>query len=375
MDPRRIRLCIVQPNWNVVSETFIQAHAERLPAEVTVIHGYPPQIGGNPAPSIGMVRRGWLEIRRRLFHYRTDWMTEQYFSGLFRRVRADAILAEYGPTGTLIHGACKSRRLPLIVHFHGYDASHRETIETHRSGYQALFRDGITIIAVSKAMQQRLISLGANPDQVVYNPYGVDTSLFEGADPTSAGPTFLGVGRFVEKKAPQLTLLAFERVSRVYPEARLRWIGDGPLFGPCRDLAIGLGIMDKVDFLGKQPSERVRQEMKMARGFVQHSVEASDGDCEGTPVAILEAGATGLPVIATRHAGIPDVVIEGKTGLLVDERDVPGMATQMRKILEEPLFAGELGRNAREHIRANHSMAASIDRLWQIIHHAVGKMK
>jgi colanic acid/amylovoran biosynthesis glycosyltransferase len=100
---------------------------------------------------------------------------------------------------------------------------------------------------------------------------------------------------------------------------------------------------------------------------VQHSVVAESGDSEGTPVAVLEAGASGLPVLATRHAGIPDVVVEGTTGLLVDERDVDGMAEHMVRVLRDPALAGALGRAARAHVAENFSMAHSVARLWRVI--------
>src|SRR5205823_4306575 len=83
--------------------------------------------------------------------------------------------------------------------------------------------------------------------------------------------------------------------------------------------------------------------MRQARAFVQHSVEASTGDCEGLPVGILEAGASGLPVIATRHAGIPEAVVDGETGVLVAEKDVRGMAHAMAHLLKSPELAGRLG--------------------------------
>lgn len=106
--------------------------------------------------------------------------------------------------------------------------------------------------------------------------------------------------------------------------------------------------------------------MRAARCFVQHSVEAPDGDCEATPVGVLEAGASGLPVVATRHDGITDVVVEGETGLLVEERDVRGMAEAVPGLARDPL-AARLGRAARRHVRTHFSSAHSIERLWSII--------
>jgi glycosyltransferase involved in cell wall biosynthesis len=107
--------------------------------------------------------------------------------------------------------------------------------------------------------------------------------------------------------------------------------------------------------------------MRRARAFVQHSVRTSYGDSEGTPVAVLEAGASGLPVVSTRHAGIKDVVIEGETGFLVDEGDIEGMAAHMLTLARDADLAGRMGRRAREHVAANFSMEQHIARLAEVL--------
>jgi glycosyltransferase involved in cell wall biosynthesis len=134
-----------------------------------------------------------------------------------------------------------------------------------------------------------------------------------------------------------------------------------------------LGIEKSVTFLGAQPHQVVMSEMQLGRCFVQHSVVASDGDSEGTPVAILEAGASGLPVISTHHAGIPDVVVQGETGLLVEEYDVDAMASEMLRIAVDPELAGCLGRMARKHVQENFSMERRIGRLWSIIQRSINR--
>jgi glycosyltransferase involved in cell wall biosynthesis len=257
--------------------------------------------------------------------------------------------------------------LPLIVHFHGFDASVHSVLEEHQKTYPLMFQQASAIIAVSRAMERKLITLGAPPERVHYNPYGINCNDFLGADPSSAPPAFLSVGRFVEKKAPQLTLSAFASVHRSVPEARLRMIGDGPLLDACRQQAVELNIQDVVTFLGAQSPAVVQSEMRSARCFVQHSMEAANGDCEGTPVGILEAGASGLPVVSTRHAGIPDVVVEGETGFLVDEGDVDGMAEYMLRLALDPRLAGDLGRAATQRIQNQFSQESSDRRLWEIV--------
>jgi glycosyltransferase involved in cell wall biosynthesis len=222
-------------------------------------------------------------------------------------------------------------------------------------------------------MERKLVSLGAPPEKVHYNPYGINCREFGGANPENAPPVFLAVGRFVEKKAPQITLKAFADVHRVFPTARLRMVGSGPLLDECRELAESLRIEHAVTFLGAQSHEVVQEEMRDARCFVQHSMEASNGDCEGTPLGILEAGASGLPVVSTRHAGIADVVIENETGLLVDERDVKGMAENMLRMAQDPELAGRLGRTARQRIANSFSEERSLGRLLEIINSSPGR--
>ena len=360
-------ICVVKEGDLAVSETFIRAHIERLPAEVTLVHSWPPLIADRPVLSQSLVQRAQRYLWRQVAGRDGSWDTTSAYMKAFRLSHAAAVLAEYGPAGVRVSEACRCLGIPLVVHFHGYDASRSDVLQTHLENYPRLFSQAAAIIAVSLAMQRKLISLGADPQKVHYNPYGVDCEMFSCGDPGSAPPSLLAVGRFVEKKAPQLTLLAFAEAKRRCPDARLRMIGTGPLWGACQDLAIALGLSDSVTFLGAQPHPIVQKEMGQARAFVQHSVESASGDCEGTPVGILEAGARGLPVISTYHGGIPDVVIHGETGYLVAERDVSGMAEYMVAVLQRPSTARQLGQGARERIDTHFRMEKSIQRLWAII--------
>ncbi len=362
--PAAARLCVIAPYYPTVSETFIRGHVERLPAKTLLIHGWPPAVGD--APVLSWPTRVGYKLHKRISRRSTGETTAAYLAA-FRRFRPDAVLAEYGPTGVDVMEACRRANLPLIIHFHGYDASRREVLETFAEAYVALFQQAAAIVAVSREMQRRLISLGAPAEKVHYNPCGVDCCEFAGADPKNSAPILLAVGRFVEKKGPQFTLQAFARTLSHSPAARLRMIGYGPLLDECRNLIAELQIGHAVELLGAQPPAVVQSEMRLARAFVQHSIEASDGDCEGTPVGILEAGASGLPVISTRHGGIPDVVIDGTTGLLSDERDVSTMAEQMLRVINDAQLASDLGSAARAHIETHFSQTQSDQKLWSII--------
>ena len=112
--------------------------------------------------------------------------------------------------------------------------------------------------------------------------------------------------------------------------------------------------------------------MSQACAFVQHSVTTTYGDMEGMPNSILEAGAAALPVISTRHAGIPTAVIEGETGFLVEERNVEGMAEKMCVLLKNPKLCRTMGAKAREHIWQHYQIDRHIQRLQEVINNARG---
>jgi colanic acid/amylovoran biosynthesis glycosyltransferase len=367
-------VCIINHDKFAYSETFIRAHIERLPTKVKMLYGswFPtydendqPLVSSNVAPRIAR------SILRRLLRLPPQHFQTKSVRRFLETNKVDAVLTEYGPTGVAVMDVCLAADVPLIVHFHGYDAYERETLGQYSLAYQRMFTKAGALIAVSRDMEQQLLALGAPREKLFYNPCGVDTALFLGANPSSAPPVFVAVGRFVDKKAPHLTLLAFKQALESCPEARLMMIGDGNLWEACKQLAKTLRLSASVEFLGPRPHMEVAATMRQARAFVQHSLRTSYGDLEGMPVAMLEAGATGLPVVATRHAGIRDAVIEGETGFLVDEGDVEGMAACMIRLAKDPTLAAKLGSAARERICVEFPMEKSINNLWRIIERAI----
>ena len=368
-------VCIMSPHKNAYSETFIRNHIEMLPAKIRLLdNGYfPSRVEDGTRLLASDLRQRAL----RYASYKLLGLSPQYFQNKALKQflwakQVDVVLAEYGPTGASVIDSCLEADVPLVVHFHGFDAYDRMALDKYGPRYQRMFAAAVAIVAVSRDMERQLLALGAPREKLFYSPYGVDTKLFSGAEPASSPPIFVAVGRFVEKKAPHLTLLAFKKVWERCPEARLKMIGDGELWESSKQLAGDLEISRAVEFLGPRSQVEVAAELRQVRAFVQHSIRASGGDSEGTPVAVLEAGAAGLPVVATRHAGIRDVVIEGETGLLVDEKDVEGMATHMMQLAQDSGLAGRMGNAARKRVAMEFSMETSIDRLWGIIANSAG---
>ena len=362
-------ICVVCPELDSPSETFIRQHIQCLPQPVRVVYGRPPAHDeqGNDLVSMTTSRTLAARLQRRIRKTNYEQLRVQALAKYFKSQNIRCVLAEYGTVGTRIVESCRLADVPFVVHFHGADVYHQEWLQEYRSGYAAMFQQAAAIVAVSRDMQEELIRIGAPSHKIACIPCGVDTSVFFGGAPAKNPPNFVAVGRFVEKKGPQLTLLAFSKVIQKCPTARLAMIGDGPLWGACYHMRQALGLNDTVDLRGACNHETVRNTLRTARAFVQHSLRATNGDCEGTPVGIMEAQATGLPVVATAHTGIKDVVLDGLTGLLVNETDVEGMAAAMTELATDSAKAATLGRAGRERIEDHFSACHCLEKLASVI--------
>lgn len=363
-------ICVVCKSIGRYSETFIRAHIEKLPTKVIVLYGRRLplwQESGKSVTSLRLYSRVGRAFPKTPVGRSVEFLDKWSLQRFLVANKVKLVLAEYGVTGLIVMEACAGVGIPLAVHFHGSDVYSDKVLDGAGRKYPQLFQQAAAMVAVSRHMEDQLIKLGAPANKVYCNPYGVDLDMFREAQPPAAPPVFLAVGRFVNKKAPYLTLLAFSKAKREMPQARLQMIGDGDLLEACQHLACALGVADAVEFCGAQPHDAVARAMFCARAFVQHSIQAGDGDSEGTPVAILEAGASGLPVVATHHTGINDAVVHGETGFLVNEGDVDAMAKYILQLAQEPETAACLGRAARARIAANYSMEKSISGLWGIL--------
>ncbi len=371
-----MRILIVQPTRTGITETFLDKMTTGLHAETLTVWGVMPRM--EDRMTLRPTASNALKFVHRVLSQRNaadQWFRvacDVAFEQVIRDYRPAVVIGQYGHAATWLIDACTRTSVPLIAHFHGLDASKHAILAEYESAYQRLFGAAAAIIAVSRTMRDSLVTLGAPIDRTHRIPYGVDCSFFSGADPSKAPPIFLAVGRMVEKKGHYLTLLAFQKLLASHPVAKLRMVGDGPLLGLCKDLATNLGFASSVDFLGPRTPDEIRLEMRNARAFVQHSITASDGDAEGTPVAVIEAAASGLPVIATRHAGIPEVVVHESTGLLVKERDVDAMASCMLRLAENAAEAGCFGAQAREDALENFTQEIWLQNLWSVVASVAG---
>ena len=368
-------LCIASYSCQAVSETFIADHIRSLAPKATILlcqnspgteeFGFPvlTPISHWQAP-LTLRERVANAIRHRWQTYVNPGLDAEdrcRVLAFLRMHQPAAVLAEYGPMGCLLRGVCRAAAVPLYVHFHGYDASMLLRDPHQKRHYRALFRSAEGIIVPSHYLADKLAAAGCPFSKLYVNPCGVDPDRFV---PTSrVAQRLLAVGRLVDKKAPQLTIQAFARIAGRFSEARLDIVGDGPLAQQCQALICNLGLSGRVQLHGVQSSDYVAQLFREATLFVQHSLTALNGDAEGLPVAILEAMASALPVVSTRHSGIPEAVQDGIIGLLVEERDVEAMASAMCELLENPDRAVAMGVAGRKRVLAHFTQKQARDRL------------
>jgi glycosyltransferase involved in cell wall biosynthesis len=262
-----------------------------------------------------------------------------------REHRVSAVLAEFLDVWIDLIPTLVQVGTPVWGHAHGYDVSSRLRDEWWCQAY-AGWTAATGVVTMSEVSRQRLSSV-ATVGRVEVVSYGVDVPAAVPQRSSVDTCTVVAVGRLVPKKSPVTAVRAFERAARTRPQLRMVIAGAGPLH---EDVCAAAGA--RVDVPGEVTSQQVQELLGRADVFAQHSVvDPATGDEEGLPVAILEAMAAGLPVVATRHAGIPEAVLDGVTGLLVEEGDEVGMAEAIGRLADDPDLRRAMGRAGWERAR------------------------
>lgn len=363
-----INICIIKPNKDAYSETFIQTHISKLSGNKHVLYGGDFPLYDEQGRFLIPTKLGLLSylFQKRILKRQHIAVRNKALGNYLLEKKIHVVLAEYGMVGAQVTQTCQSQGIPLIVHFHGMDAHRTALLAKYRDRYLRLFSYSSAIVAVSGTMSKQLIKLGAPAEKVHLIPYGVDYEYFQFARHAQE-LHFVSVGRLVEKKAPIATIQAFALLAKRYPQATLSIVGDGPLMRMAQDEVAKLQLTGQIHFLGVLKHTAIRDLLASAYAYVQHAVQAADGDMEGTPNTILEAAAMGLPIVSTRHAGIQEAVIDGKTGFLVDEHAVERMADRLIVLAESPQLADDMGKAGRAHILANYDVKKQIAKLDALI--------
>lgn len=276
----------------------------------------------------------------------------------------DVIHFHFGGVARLYYHLIDETDAKSFASFYGSDVS--SYTKKHGSDvYHKVFKKNDHIIALSDNMAQDLQKLGCNKRKIRTVKLGIDLEKFEFRPREKSREEsykILTVGRFVEKKGIKYGL---ETVAKLKEKYHLEYniVGDGELRGEIEEKIEELGLQEEVDLHGYVEYSRMREMMYENHILLAPSVKAEDGDKEGAPMVIIEGQATGMPVISTRHSGIPEIVKEGESAYLAEERNSKELSEKLEKMMEESDRWNDKALAGRGFIEKNHSIDRMVEKL------------
>lgn len=297
-----------------------------------------------------LVYRGEFEVTRRVLIRRDPDLMHVYF----------------GNTGVHLLPLIRAWDRPTILSFHGMDVQARP----EEKGYLQKLREVLKIVPLvlvrSDSIGRRLVDLGCAEEKIRLNRTGIPLDRFptvERVAPTDGAWHFVQACRLIPKKGLPTALRAFHVVAKDFPKARFTLAGTGPMQGELERLCAELGLGERVHFTGFLDQARLRELYEQAHVFLHPSELAPDANQEGVPNSMLEAMASGLPVIATRHGGIPEAVDHEGQGLLVPEKQPAALAEAIGRLCRDVNLWAQLGKSAARRVMEEFAQARQIERL------------
>ncbi|HSI63915.1 MAG TPA: glycosyltransferase [Candidatus Saccharimonadia bacterium] len=329
---------------------------------------YPmPEGGVELAPGVrsNFLRRFWLKYIRREppIVYRGEYGV---LASLLARRDADLMHVYFGHTGVHLLPFIQRWPRPVVVSFHGMDVQTRAHDPSYEVKLRELLQAATLVLARSQSLLDRLHELGCPEAKVRMNRTGIPLDLYPEITrelPKEGAWHFVQACRLIEKKGLDDALHAFAQFSKTHPQARLTIAGEGPLRESTEALSKELGVGDRVRFAGFLKGAELSALYHQAHVFIHPSRMTSDQNQEGVPNSMLEAMATGLPVIATLHGGIPEAVRDGVTGFLSAERDRDGLHQSMMTLTRAESVWRTMGEAAASDVRKNFESKAQIANL------------
>src|SRR5437773_5033804 len=322
-----------------------------------------------PKPATHFLRRFWFRQLRDM-----PWQISDAELRVLLRVlsRSNARLLHiyFGQIAVHLLPLIRVWKNPSIVSFHGADVM----VDMNKPAYREATRqmlDAVKLVLVrSESLRRAVVHLGCDEKKVEIQRTGIPLEEFHFCERNFVAAAtewrFLQAGRLIEKKGLPVTLRAFAVFLERHPNANLTIAGEGPLLSQLQNLARDLNIDGRVSFTGFISQEQLRKIYYASHIFLHPSQTGHDGNQEGIPNSILEAMASGLPVFATRHGGIPEAIENGVSGVLVPERDHEKLAAALLDAARGPGFLSRFARNGAEIVRKNFDLRAQAQRLGEI---------
>lgn len=275
-----------------------------------------------------------------------------FYLELLMYKKYDIVHCQYGIIGENWSYIKEIMDTKLAVSFRGYDLT-KFVFEYGPSFYKELFRAGDVFLPVCQDFAVKLQELGCPGKRIKVLFSGIDVRGFQYQERDfdfQKSIRLLSVGRLVEKKGMRYAILAVGELVKYYPNIEYTIIGKGPLESELKELVKTLNLNGRVRIIDGLVDEEMKNVYYRSHIFILPCVEAADHDQEGIPNVLKEAMATGMPVVSTRHSGIPELVQDGKSGFLVPEKDVEGLVNKCRELIENPQRCVEMGRTGRKFV-------------------------
>lgn len=283
-----------------------------------------------------------------------------------KKKKFSIIHAHFGQNGVAAISLKKRLNIPLITSFYGYDSGRLGPL--FKPYYKKLAKHGDLFLALSEDMKKDLINLGFPNEKIKIHHLGINLSQFTPKDPQKDSFVYLVVARLDESKGVQDVINSFNKIK--YEKMQLRIVGDGIYKSELVNLVDKLGLQKQVIFINNfkanNPRQVVIDEMQNCDVVLLTSFMTKNGAKEGTPVVLMEAQACGKPCIATKHAGIPEVVIDNETGFLAQERDIDFISDKMELLFLNSNLRKAMGEKALTHIQKNFNQKVQMNKLIKI---------
>lgn len=326
-----------------------------------------------PPPSQPLLRRFYLKFIQRVppLCYRGEL---EQLEALFARRNADLMHVYFGHTGVHLRAFLERWERPAIVSFHGADVMPREHQPEYAGHMRHLFSLVPLVLARSQSLAERLIAAGCPAEKIRINRTGIplgEFPLVARETPADGAWRLVQSCRLIAKKGLRTALAAFAEFRGAYPKATFTIAGDGPMRRELEQLVGELGLADAVSFPGFLGQAELNALYAQSHIFLHPSEVTAQQDQEGIPNSMLEAMATGLPVAATLHGGIPEAVRDGATGFLVPERDAAALAGALKQFAASPETRARMGEEAARSVREEFDHASAIAKLEAIYDEAL----
>lgn len=294
-----------------------------------------------------------------------------FYNHILQMHRPDIIHSHFGYDGMKMAKPALKYSIPHVISFYGSDVSRLPKEFGWKRRYRKLADMADQFIAASDHMKTRLIQLGFPEHKISVVRFGLDTDQIAFRNNYTLTPNLMMVGRMVEKKGFEYAIRAVAKVIEAGNNLKLDLYGDGPLKPGLQKLAKDLKTGDAIRFNGYLPIDEVITQYSQHSILLAPSVTASDGDMEGLPNTILEAMAAGTPVVATKHAAIPEAVVHTQTGFLVEERDTSALADTLTRIFDNHFNLNKIRLYARAKIEQEYSVKNMVSRMEKIYETAI----